>query len=328
MKTLPDTLNTSYAGILSRIPAADRLLAREALLWLSFSSRPLKLTELCEAIALRDGESTIDDECRLHQEDAILEICRGLIESHHGIVSLAHSSVKIFLCSDWIFQSSVDYFTIQVSEVHRTLMHKCLQYLSLDEFRTGYCTDSDALNTRSQAYPLLIYAAQSWPVHAKSLAFNSWDRETIMRFLSTRHLHHGGNYASWVQVLLPEQDVHTILRTQPLYYAASFGLLSVVKLILEVDRVIDVDARGGRYNSTPLFVTCFRSHFDVARILLHAGADPNLLDGGGAGYSVKWLLGRRAQRMPDAASLLHDIQNGVFVKNGHSRGGALKGSCS
>lgn len=43
-----------------------------------------------------------------------------------------------------------------------------------------------------------------------------------------------------------------------------------------------MDARGGRYGSTPLFAACWRGNYETAELLLQAGADPYLVDNSSA----------------------------------------------
>lgn len=305
LKTLPETLSASYSGILSRIPLTDWAIARDALLWLSFSAQPLTLEELNEAVILEDGQTTIDDESRLHQQDAVLEICRGLIELNSGHASLAHSSVKTYLTSTDIASSNVAHFGLDLGEGNRTLMHKCLLYLSLDHFRSGYCLTPAGLEERFDEYPLLEYAAQYWAVHARAFEFRQEDRAAVMRFLETRKSPRGGNFGAWVQTLIPDSNLSHVQQTEPLYYAASFGLLPVVAAILEAGEDININARGGRHGSTPLFVACWRGYFDVARLLIGAGANPLLVDS--SGHTVATLLLFVHKKRPGAQQFLRDF---------------------
>lgn len=57
---LPEGLNKTYASMLSRIPAMDRKIAREILLWLSFAIRPMTIIELSEAAVLENSETTLE----------------------------------------------------------------------------------------------------------------------------------------------------------------------------------------------------------------------------------------------------------------------------
>lgn len=84
----------------------------------------------------------------------------------------------------------------------------------------------------------------------------------------------------WLQTLMATVDVQVIEITQPLYYAASFGMVSVVKDMIASDPYLDVNARGGRVGTTPVFVAAWRHNFEVVDILLRAGADPTIVDPG------------------------------------------------
>jgi len=77
-------------------------------------------------------------------------------------------------------------------------------------------------------------------------------------------------------MLIPDVAQEQIRKTNPLYYAASFGLTDVVRLFLESEKDVDLNALGGRAISTALHVATYRDHIDVVRLLLERGADPNL----------------------------------------------------
>lgn len=307
LQELPPTLEDRYADLLANISHGNRLPVRQALLWLAFAKRPLRLEELNEAVIVQDDQSAIDEEDRLCHPGLITEICRGLIDHHAGFVTLAHSSVARFLMTPDILSSKAAYFALGPDEGNRALMHMCLQYLSMDCFTSGPCRTANGLTQRLQSYPLLPYAATFWAVHANSLELDQIDVDRIMKLLQTHCLSTGGNYCSWLQILLPESNLRVVMRLQqihPLYYAASFGLAKIVRLILENDKDIDIDIPGGRHGSTPLFVACWRGHFDVARILISAGADPTIVDN--VGLDVFDFL-RACRARPGASDFLEYI---------------------
>lgn len=278
LQSIPETLQDSYARLLRGIPEHDRIIAREALQWLSFSSRPLYLEELNEAVILEEDMDVIDQDARLQQINITLEICRGLVEVRDERVRLAHSSVKTFLTSEWCANSDVAFFALASDQGDKVLLRKCLQYLSLQELRCGPCLLWEALEKRNDDFPLIRYAAFHWALHARVVKLGAEEKSKIMQFLDTSTLPRGGNFGAWVQILVPDVDIQSIESTQPLYYAASFGLLDVVKAILEADMHINIDAGGGRRGSTPMFVACWRGYFDVASVLHDAGARVDIED--------------------------------------------------
>lgn len=67
-------------------------------------------------------------------------------------------------------------------------------------------------------------------------------------------------------------------KSQPLYYAASFGDIFLIRKLLETDPELDVDAPGGRFLSSPLQIAGYRGHTAAARLLLENKADPMGVD--------------------------------------------------
>ena len=72
LDAVPSTLEQTYCEVLLRIPKEDRPLAKEALLWLAFSLWPLKFRELCEAVIIDEGRSSIDEDARLLRPQDLL----------------------------------------------------------------------------------------------------------------------------------------------------------------------------------------------------------------------------------------------------------------
>ncbi|KAJ5692491.1 hypothetical protein N7462_001914 [Penicillium macrosclerotiorum] len=283
LNDLPGTLRETYATTLERISPEDWHFAREALFWLCFVRSPLTLAELNEAVVHEEQYTVLEEDSMLVPRNILLEICQGLVvQDQSGFVHLAHSSVKEFLTSDWICTSKVSYFSLNTTTVDATIMRKCLTYLCLDNFKDGYVASGELEDIlgRKRQHPFLRYAAFYWPHHASSCDFGESERMLVNRFFDTKHLFHRGNFGVWVQMLIPGVDASVIETTQPLYYAASFGMVSVVNAILKSDPEVDINARGGRVGATPLFAACWRHNYEVAEILLKAGANPALADPG------------------------------------------------
>ncbi|KAK4969810.1 hypothetical protein LTR66_011675 [Elasticomyces elasticus] len=77
LKDLPSDLNATYIAMLSRV--THKSYVKEALLWLSYSHRPLRLEELSEAVTLDLGTDEIDIDSRLPSPQTIITICQGLV---------------------------------------------------------------------------------------------------------------------------------------------------------------------------------------------------------------------------------------------------------
>ncbi|KAF2181157.1 hypothetical protein K469DRAFT_638799 [Zopfia rhizophila CBS 207.26] len=281
LDAVPTNLNAAYAGMLSRIVlSADRELVKETLMWLSFAMRPLSLFELSEAVAFAESDSDIDADSRLHQPAVLVELCQGLINNRDlDGLSLAHASVKSFLTSHWIANSSVSEFALDTVIDHKAIMRKCLAYLSMQPLATAALKAADNIWTLFSEYPLLRYAAHNWAHHATACSsLDGEDHARIFGFFDTRHESNGGSYRMWLQALLQNCDLSFACETHPLYYSASFGLTTVVRAILKAQPDIKIDQSGGRRGSSALIVASYRGHYDTVRVLLEAGANPEYED--------------------------------------------------
>jgi hypothetical protein len=103
LNVLPPGLPATYKGMLERIGRVqpDLRIARNALTWLIFSRRPLKLHELSIAAVLEPGEEEFDDDQRLDSDEMLIEICGSLIkiERETQTVTFGHFSVREYLSS-------------------------------------------------------------------------------------------------------------------------------------------------------------------------------------------------------------------------------------
>lgn len=260
-------------------------MTREILELLAFSTRPLSLAEICEYLQITPGLPTLDESKRLTNPKDVFSICGSLLQFSHGQILLAHHSVKSYLVSD--IKGEAAYCRLDASEAHRNIARKCIAYLSLEEFDSGPCADGDEVHNRYRRYPLLGYASRNWALHAQNLQDLGeplW--ANLKSFLFSSDFGRG-NFLAWVQLLIPSSK--NISQTPPLYYAASFGLITVVKYILEAGA--DVEMHGGRCGATPINIASFRGCKDVVKLLLEYGADPYANDEGEIGQNaIEWAL--------------------------------------
>lgn len=260
-------------------------MTKEILELLAFSTRPLSLAEICEYLQITPGLPTLDESKRLTNPKDVLSICGSLLQYSNGRILLAHHSVKSYLVSD--IKGEAAYCRLDATEAHRNIAGKCIAYLSLEEFDSGPCADGEEVRNRYRRYPLLGYASRSWALHAQNLhdlGEPLW--ANLKSFLFSSDFGRG-NFLGWVQLLIPSST--NISQTPPLYYAASFGLITVVKYILEAGA--DVEVHGGRCGATPINIASFRGYKDVVKLLLEYGADPYANDEGMIGQNaIEWAL--------------------------------------
>lgn len=284
--SLPPTLDKTYEALLSRVDGdEDRRLTREILELLAFSTRPLSLAQICEYLQITPGLPTLDESKRLTNPKDVLSICGSLLHYSNGRILLAHHSVKSYLVSD--IKGEAAYCRLDASEAHRNIARKCIAYLSLEEFDSGPCADVEEVHNRYRRYPLLGYASRNWAIHAQNLQDLGEPLWTNLKSFLFSSDFGRGNFLAWVQLLIPSSN--NISQTPPLYYAASFGLITVVKYILEAGA--DLEVHGGRCGATPINIASFRGYKDVVKLLLEYGADPYVNDEAPIGYNaIEWAL--------------------------------------
>lgn len=192
------------------------------------------------------------------------------------VIQLAHLSVKDYLTSDRIKKSSVSYFSFDMISANTYISQACLVYLLHPAFSLPRC-NGPTLRRHIVDWPLYYYAVNFWPFHVQASGPELHERTwcLLQKFFKTKNIHKpGGNFETWVRALTPSISIRALEISQPLYYAASFGVTPLIQKLLESDPNLDVDAPGGRYMSSPLQVAGYRGHTAAVKLLLEAGADP------------------------------------------------------
>lgn len=292
LQSMPKTLDETYERILMNIDESYVSDVQKILQFLTFSPRPMSLPELVEVLAidLNGEEPYFNPENRIPDPRDIITMCSTLVTTGHlsqflipdnavqtaTTLRLAHFSVKEYLLSERIKISKASIYSMNPVSGNLFVTKTYIAYLLGAQFSQGHC-GWKYLESRCGDWPLFRSALLLWPVHIGTVDdyVDASTKELIQKLFSTRHNTMGGNYAAWVGGLIPEADTPTIVNTPPLYYAASFGMTSIVKLLLSDMPKSEIDVKGGRAKSTPLHVAWFRGQVKVVKMLLEAGADPN-----------------------------------------------------
>ena len=129
-------------------------LGLQTLMWLSCSERPLRVDELCQAMAVEIGSADPDPENAPTLQE-LLASCLGLVtvESSSSTVRLVHFTLQQHLLDDpTIFHCP-----------HSTIAKICLTYLNFASVRNL----SPTLDSAPSTMPLLEYSSCHWGDHAK-----------------------------------------------------------------------------------------------------------------------------------------------------------------
>ena len=267
--------------------------------------------ELCEAVIIRESDTPFNEDMRLLRPKSLLSICSSLISYNNvtTMVTLAHSSVQEFLTSQGIQTSDVRHFYLDKVTAHNTISSLCLHYLCLPAFSSGYCTSDAALDERFDEWPILPYISETLFEHLHYITLDEPIQVLLLRFFATHKQPRGGNFAAWLQAWFPEAHSYTKSST-PLYYAARYGLLPLVKAILATEGTINLEVHGGMHGSTPLHVAAWQGQTDVVEELLKAGANAKERnDDGKPGllWAVRYGLGGIEQILREAGATLDGV---------------------
>ncbi|ORY03156.1 hypothetical protein BCR34DRAFT_545330 [Clohesyomyces aquaticus] len=274
---LPRGLAETYENILKKVEDPDVALVRKILLWLAFSVLPLSLDQLHSAIAIEQGLDELDEDSCLGNAQDILSMCGSLISvSDEGHVRLAHLSVRDYLLSKDLQQGQLSKFALEPIAGNQGLALDCFTYLLFQEFQNGPCETAEAFADRIARHPFLRHASTAWTYYLRSCNPTTQLKDQILEFFSPENRQ---AFMSWVQVLNADVnfkwDIYPRHATS-LYYAASFGLLDVVKTLIDGGDALD--SPGSRFGGTSLHGAVFRNHVPVVQALLEAGALPSRAD--------------------------------------------------
>jgi hypothetical protein len=146
LRELPKSLDETYERMLKGIGTANRRQAHRLLQCLTVATRPLRVEELAEILALdfdkaKDGIPALNTDWRWDdQQQCVLSTCSSLIVIVDGIddnfsscrvVQFAHFSVKEFLTSDRVADPNADisHFHIGLEPAHTAMAQACLGIL-------------------------------------------------------------------------------------------------------------------------------------------------------------------------------------------------------
>ncbi|KAJ7218761.1 ankyrin repeat-containing domain protein [Mycena rebaudengoi] len=294
LKNLPEDLEHTYNEAMDRIESQnkdDREIARRALIWVANAKRPLSVHELCEALAIELGATTLDADGILDIE-FIVSVCAGLLIVDQA-VRLVHYTTQDYI--DRVQPSRFPHAQMEITS-------QCLTYISFDDFRGHRSQDTWNL---CRKHKLLSYTIHYCLVHAAGEP-ESLLQERIIDFLSDAHRWHqplflGGRVPpQWYEVKWPSVS-------SKLWVAAIFGLQEITKHLLEFDQSIskeekesalldasywncpgviqllvkhgaNLHAAGGYYGNA-LQTAAAMDHVSVAQELIANGVNVNLQGG-------------------------------------------------
>ncbi|KAH0834441.1 hypothetical protein FOPE_03553 [Fonsecaea pedrosoi] len=295
LRSLPRGLDETYERMLCNIDEDCVEDARRILTLLCFSTRPLKIPELIDGIAVNLNEPAgLDRRRRLHDADDIRTICPGLIEirfdevhrpwGNRGYdnvrvtpnVRLAHFSVQEYLESDRITKQKAASFALQSGPANAEIAQIYLVYLLEPGLSLNWAS--------TKRFPLSLLAAQCWCDHYRNAgnAMSSLNGLILRLFRQPDTLHtwmrlnnadKARSFQIWLELMHEPWSP-----ALPILFATFLGLDGVLLELLALeektkDRRDLINSLIGRRPLFALGVAAENGHEKLVRLLLDAGAD-------------------------------------------------------
>ncbi|KAJ7706762.1 ankyrin repeat-containing domain protein [Mycena rosella] len=302
LSNMPGNLDSTYDEVVERINRQsedDRQLAWRTLSWVTHAKRPLRPSELREALAVEPGTTTLDRD-NLLDIDTILSVCAGLIVINDGDkrLRLIHYTTQTYL--DHVQSRVFPHAAIEITTT-------CITYLSFDTFSQTVASDPMDLFYRNS---LLDYAVEYCLIHARgqpelhipqfildfladcSAFWKLWNWKrgykqcysaSRLRSIESFHLNEISRY------LIEHEDGGDVLQE-----AAAEGLPGLVQFL--IDNGIHPDATrtkdAFKYDSA-LQAASAQGHTNIIRLLLDHGANIDLPGSNGTALQLAALRGRK-----------------------------------
>lgn len=313
--SLPKDLDDTYARILKRIDDEGHYSQVWKILQLLVGSNdPVAIDEAAETITIElDNTPQVDLDRRLIDSDDVLSMCSALaileeqendIDSKKRVLRLAHFSIREYLLSTRIRESTVSHWQMDNISCHLSIARLFIAYILFFE------VDGDAIPNRlsqlNLEYPLAVTAISRWPEHL-SIAENNDVNHVCGDLGSQLFTTHSAAKCSWITL-----SIHA-------------DCSDCFKLFTDIDQW--VGDSGIKRDS--LAFTAHHNLPQTTRSLLARGANPGILFQLYPEYDVEWLTPlTEASRLGHVRVVKELLDDGVDV--GFERNGcpnALKRAC-
>ena len=208
-----------------------------------------------------------------------MSACSSLViivkDGDSRIVQFSHFSVKEFLTANRLAEPirDISRHHIRLESAHTILAQSCLGVL----LRLDDHVDRDSIKN----FPLALYAARYWAMHARFENALSRIKDGMERLFDADKPH----FATWLWIYDQDRGGRSMFTMRPekpeavpLYYAAMLGFRDMAEHLI-AKHPEHINARGGT-ESTLMHVAASEGHAEILTLLLEHGADVDDWDRG------------------------------------------------
>ena len=215
-------LGDAYEATLGRIRAQDgekTQLAMTTLMWVCYSERPLRVGELCHALAVETGSSQFNSD-NVPAIETVLACCQGLVmvDREASTARLTHHTLREYLTTHCNF-----FPTAQLD-----MAETCLTYLNSDQAKALPTNRQRGLSTM----PFLKYCSRYWGIHARRELSDGVI--LLAKELLDKYKNHVAANVLFLDLLDPDDsfDVNSPPLFGGLHCVSFFGIVDVMTVLL------------------------------------------------------------------------------------------------
>ena len=267
LEHLPRDLDDAFAKTLQRIqsqPDGQDTLGMATIMWIAHARRPLHVTELSEALAIKPGSTSLKPRFRPSQK-RMVDCCMGLVtvDENGSVIRLVHFSVQ-----EYLHQYQEGLF----AQSETTIAEACITYLLFEPFAGGPCRKEAEIVEMVSKNAFVRYAAHNWGYHVRSAGNNTVDKLALtflqaeaQRGCSLQILHYSAHLR---EEYWNDEESRSC---NGLHLAAMFGLEELGRQLLSANKIRVDDAT--KMGTTALIKAAAGGHKQFTGMLLGMHAD-------------------------------------------------------
>jgi len=197
INTVPSDLTAAYQDIITRIERRGKRaveFALRVLSWIFHAPRAMAQAELCEALAVRPGDTELN-KSHLLDPLRLVEVCESLVVSNETTFGFTHYTVHEFLrANNHLLLTSA------------SLAETCLSYITFDVFQDPCFLlrgRKETFQRRIETYQFYRFAAHYWGNFASGIPEN----HPRLRVLVLRLLRSEGKIKSLEEVMCSDTEM-------------------------------------------------------------------------------------------------------------------------